>query len=249
MTIKKAKMIFAILAIITTIFVPENLLIAKNKPTKKISTKKIVHKKQIKKNKTTRPNLVVESINKLKKYYPEYYNFLNNDTTFTYIYDSKVDVSTNSHFNSISLRYDLIYSINSWLGVPYHSPGRSKRGVDCSNFVSCITSESMGINFPAGSATQARMFRPIYKLDSLQFGDLIFFTGRDKNSNRVGHVGFYIGNGLFAHSSTDRGVIYTHITEGYYAERYKFGGRFNTSDWVVNPSKKSKGTYYSQMPE
>ncbi len=250
MIIKHTKMVFVIIAIIISISIPDNVLIAKNSNINKItSSKKAAKKKKAKKIKSKRKPLIGESINKLIQYYPEYYNYLNQDTSFVYNTNDKIYVNTNSHFNSIDLRYDLISSINNWLGVPYRSPGRSKSGVDCSNFVSCITSEAMGISLPAGSATQARMFKPIYKLDSLQFGDLIFFTGRNKKANRIGHVGFYIGNGLFAHSSTGRGVIYTHISEGYYAERYRFGGRFNTSDWAIEPSRKSKRTYFTQVPE
>ncbi|MFN3781194.1 MAG: NlpC/P60 family protein [Candidatus Kapaibacteriota bacterium] len=44
----------------------------------------------------------------------------------------------------------------------------------------------------------------------------------------MGHVGIYLGNGVFAHSSTGKGVIITHISEGYYGERFRFGGKLSS---------------------
>ena len=71
----------------------------------------------------------------------------------------------------------------------------------------------------------------------MQFGDLIFFSGRNKKAKRLGHVGFYIGNGLFAHSSSGRGVIYTHISQGNYTERFRQGGRLPTESLALHASK------------
>lgn len=223
------------------LFVPENLYSAKkSKKSKVVKTKKVKEKNKAK---------ILESISKLKQYYPEYYSYISKDTSFIYNFSRPVNVSKNSIFSSTGLRYDLISTINSWLGVPYRSAGRGRGGVDCSNFVSCITEEATGISIPAGSAGQATMFKPIYSIDSLQFGDLIFFTGRNKKSKRIGHVGYYIGNGLFAHSSSNRGVIYTHISEGYYNERYRFGGRFDNRNWTVNPERKSNNVFITEIPE
>ena len=115
-------------------------------------------------------------------------------------------------------------------------PGRSRNGIDCSNFVSLIINEVLNINIPAGAATQATLFYKIAKQNNLQFGDLVFFSGRNKKAKRIGHVGIYIGNGLFAHSSTNKGVIYTHLSEGYYQERYRFGARIIQPNYVYSIS-------------
>ena len=135
-----------------------------------------------------------------------------------------------SVFEDYFLRKKLIENINDWLGVRYRYSGRSKRGIDCSNFTSVIIKETLGKEIPAGSATQATLFKKIDDFENLQFGDLVFFSGRNRKSKRIGHVGIYIGNGLFAHSSTGKGVIYTHISSGYYEQRYRFGGRIIKED-------------------
>ncbi|NLB88524.1 MAG: C40 family peptidase, partial [Syntrophomonadaceae bacterium] len=54
--------------------------------------------------------------------------------------------------------------------------------------------------------------------DELQIGDLVFFA----SGKYIDHVGIYSGNGMFIHSSSPRsgGVIYSSLTEGYYARTY-----------------------------
>ena len=129
-----------------------------------------------------------------------------------------------SPFASSELREKLLTNIGRWLGTRYRFGGSSKRGIDCSGFTSAVISSTIGESFCGAAQTQARKVERV-EFDELQFGDLLFFTGRNRKSNRIGHVGIYIGNGVFAHSSTFRGVIYSHITEGYYSERFRFGGR------------------------
>jgi cell wall-associated NlpC family hydrolase len=56
-------------------------------------------------------------------------------------------------------------------------------------------------------------------------GDLVFFTGRNARSKKVGHVGIVVdsgknGNFIFIHASTSKGVTVTSSTEDYYRERY-----------------------------
>ena len=188
-------------------------------------------KKQTKKKKntlTTEQQIKIrkeERIQKLYEYFPIYEEWERSevypysDLSFLADYDSR------SVFESFYNRKTLLACINDWLGVRYRMPGRSRNGIDCSNFVSQILSESINLKIPAGAATQATLFTKIEKLQDLQFGDLIFFSGRNRNSKRIGHVGIFIGNGLFAHSSTSKGVIYSHISEGYYNTRYRWGGR------------------------
>ncbi len=136
------------------------------------------------------------------------------------------DFDTRSPFRHPQLRYDLVVNISSWLGTRYRYGGSSKRGVDCSGFTSAVVSNTLRTAFNGSSRVQAARFVPIFDTDSLQFGDMVFFTGRNKRSTRIGHVGIFLGNGVFAHSSTGRGVIYTHLSEGYYTERFRWGGRF-----------------------
>lgn len=134
-----------------------------------------------------------------------------------------------SPFYSADVRWKLLGNIHRWLGTGYRYGGGSKRGIDCSGFTSVVITSAIGQSFSGSSYIQARKVERV-EIDELQFGDLIFFTGRNRKSGRVGHVGIYIGNGVFAHSSSDRGVSYTHISEGYYSQRFLFGGR------IISPS-------------
>ena len=140
---------------------------------------------------------------------------------------------TRSPFSDAGLRYDLVKNIDTWLGTRYRYGGSSKRGVDCSGFTSAVVSATLKRAFTGSSRVQAARFVPIFDTDSLQFGDMVFFTGRNKRANRIGHVAIFLGNGVFAHSSTGRGVLYSHITEGYYTERFRWGGRFMSEDYPV----------------
>lgn len=166
-----------------------------------------------------------------------------NDFGYHYISDENIndDCSGYKEFDERSvfadhfLRSRLIENINDWMGTRYRMGGRSKQGIDCSNFTSVVIKQTLDLDyFPAGAANQSRMFKRINDLDDLQFGDLIFFSGANHRSSRIGHVGIYIGNGVFAHSSSAhmRGVVYTHISDGIYDKRFRFGGRFIKEKWA-----------------
>ncbi len=180
-----------------------------------------------------RHKLIEESLAKLKKY------LIGNDQisfekiSFDLTKQQTIVLDYNSSVFTHPLFKDrLIQNILFWLGTPYRYGGTTKRGVDCSNFVRSILNETAGIRLPANAQTQALLFEPIYEIDELRFGDLIFFAGRNYRAKRIGHVGIYLGNGIFVHSSTHRGVVVTHISESYYTQRYRFGGRLDSKRFL-----------------
>jgi cell wall-associated NlpC family hydrolase len=81
--------------------------------------------------------------------------------------------------------------------------------VDCSGLTTYIFSKS-GIKLPRTSIEQSKIGERVQKED-LQPGDLLFFvTGR--NSSRINHVGVYIGDGKFIHSSSyNKRVVVTSL--------------------------------------
>ncbi len=131
-----------------------------------------------------------------------------------------------SPFVNPIMRLQLMQTIDKWLGTRYRYGGRSVRGIDCSGFTSKVYTEALGKAFNGSSRMQARQFSAIFDVDSMQFGDVIFFSGTNRRSKRIGHVGIYLGRGVFAHASTSRGVTFNHIEDGYYEQRFRFGGRF-----------------------
>jgi len=102
------------------------------------------------------------------------------------------------------------------LGTPYRYGGESPGGFDCSGFVRYIFKQ-FGYNLPHNAAAQANLGTPVAKSD-LKTGDLVFFG----SSSYIDHVGIYSDNGRFIHSSSPRsgGVIYSSLSENYYARTY-----------------------------
>ncbi len=56
----------------------------------------------------------------------------------------------------------------------------------------------------------------------LREGDLLFFTN---SKGKVSHVGIYLKNDLFAHSSTSNGVSVSKLDSKYWTEHFYKGGR------------------------
>ena len=220
------KLILSVLFVTIFVFLADsNESFAAPKKKKSAKKPKISYEKQVQQRKT-------ERMQKLYEYFPLYEQW---EMSEVYPYS---DFNFLNNFDNISIFEDfakrklLLARINDWLGVRYRLPGRSRQGVDCSNFVSIILDEVLGMQISAGAATQATIFPKIEKMDELQFGDLVFFSGRRVKAKRIGHVGIYIGNGLFAHSQTSSGVTYTLLSDGYYTARYRFGGRIPRTEFA-----------------
>lgn len=106
--------------------------------------------------------------------------------------------------------------INKNIGRPYKYGGKDERGFDCSGFVSFVYRQSQNIEISSYSVDQYKFGKTVSKND-LKFGDLVFFntTGRIPS-----HVGIYIGNNSFAHSSSTNGVCITPLNSSYYTKCY-----------------------------
>jgi len=64
--------------------------------------------------------------------------------------------------------------------------------------------------------------------NELRPGDLVFFRNA---RNRINHVGIFVGNGLFVHSSLSKGITSDRLDEHYYDQRFATGVRvLNQSD-------------------
>jgi cell wall-associated NlpC family hydrolase len=50
-------------------------------------------------------------------------------------------------------------------------------------------------------------------------GDLVFF--HTSAEAPITHVGIYLGNGQFIHSSTKKGVILTNLSASFYSQAYR----------------------------
>lgn len=118
----------------------------------------------------------------------------------------------------------LIDYVDQWWGVPYRIGGTTKSGVDCSGFVRGLVSETYGLSLPRTSRDQAQFCKRIEK-HQVKEGDLVFFsTGR-----QISHVGMYLANNKFVHSSSSRGVMISDLDEPYWKRKYAFAGRFQSA--------------------
>ena len=110
--------------------------------------------------------------------------------------------------------------IEDWWATRYHYGGTSKKGVDCSAFTGTLNREVFGINLPRTARDQYAACDKIDRED-LKEGDLVFFNTR----GGISHVGVYLGNSYFVHSSVHSGVTISSLEENYYSKKYICGGR------------------------
>ncbi|MDR2468896.1 MAG: C40 family peptidase [Tannerella sp.] len=114
--------------------------------------------------------------------------------------------------------------VSEWLGTPHRMGQRSRKGTDCSGFVTVVYGNIYGKALARSSSAMLRQnCRPVKEQAKLREGDLVFFhTGR--NTKIPSHVGIYLKDRKFVHSSTSHGVIISSLDEPYYAKRWISGG-------------------------
>ncbi len=125
-------------------------------------------------------------------------------------------------------KQQLMNSIMDWLGTRYHFGGSSRSGIDCSAFVRSVFAASANIVLPRTAQSQIEVGQRVRNVEDLQFGDLVFFHTR--RHAYVSHVGIYLGNKLFAHSSTRFGVTVSSLESDYYSAHLIGARRLSESD-------------------
>ena len=101
-----------------------------------------------------------------------------------------------------------------YLGVSYAWAGQGPSGFDCSGFTYYVF-DYFNINLPRTADGQ---YNAGSKVSKLQLGDLVFFSTYEAGPS---HVGIYIGDNQFIHSSSGAGVVtITSLSDSYYKARY-----------------------------
>jgi cell wall-associated NlpC family hydrolase len=119
------------------------------------------------------------------------------------------------------LRKEIVRTARSFLGIPYLWGGTSAAtGFDCSGLTMTVY-QLNGIDLPRSSKEQFEMGGAANR-DSLQEGDLVFFSIGGK---QVSHVGIYAGSQLFIHAAENGKRIRIDSLEQDYYSRHFFGGR------------------------
>jgi cell wall-associated NlpC family hydrolase len=112
-------------------------------------------------------------------------------------------------------------AISYYMGTDYKYGGTTKDGLDCSGLV-MKAYERVGIKLPRTSELQFQSGKPVSE-DELQYGDLLFFnkycyskysyatasifSGAFPKDGQPCHVGIFIGNGRFIHSTASQGGV------------------------------------------
>lgn len=110
---------------------------------------------------------------------------------------------------------DIIKYAKSLMGTPYLWGGKSSFGYDCSGFIQTILLLK-GINFPRDCSDQINSkLIEINKRDKQATGDLIYFKEKDK----VNHVGMFINQHNFIHSSGEVKVNSIYKKSKYYSNK------------------------------
>ena len=116
---------------------------------------------------------------------------------------------------------DLLRTVTDWIGAPYSYGNNSRKGTDCSGFVTRVFREVYGITLQRSSRSMFTTTKHIAKAE-MQTGDLVFFR---RGRGPIYHVGIYLKDGRFAHSACGRGVTISSLHEGYYARNFYAAGR------------------------
>jgi probable lipoprotein NlpC len=117
---------------------------------------------------------------------------------------------------------DLLRTVTDWIGTPYRYGSNSKKGTDCSGFVTRVFEEVYGVTLKRSSRSMFENVKRVNK-DQMEAGDLVFF--RRGPGQPIYHVGIYIKDGKFAHSATNGGVMISSLNQPYYHRNFYAAGR------------------------
>ncbi|MBE6929186.1 MAG: C40 family peptidase [Clostridia bacterium] len=113
-------------------------------------------------------------------------------------------------------RQDIINYAMKFLGTPYKYGGNTPKGFDCSGFTQYVF-KHFGYSLNRSSSAQINNGEKIMTEDLLP-GDLVFFS---RSGYAVGHVGIYVGDNQFIHSTSPGDVVkVSSMDESYYVSRY-----------------------------
>lgn len=124
---------------------------------------------------------------------------------------------------------DLWQKGQTMISTPYLWGGASPNMTDCSGYTQMLY-KLHGYMLPRDADQQQAFTTPINTIDELKSGDLVFFA--ENKGKRATHVGLYMGDKKFIHSSVGYGgVAITSFNpkdplfESWYIENFIAGGR------------------------
>ncbi len=138
-------------------------------------------------------------------------------------YEDVISFISNEKINLEQIAFPDVYVFAyTWLNTPYRYGGDSKKGIDCSRFVMRMYHDVLGLQ-ANGSSKQIFEQGNFIDRNQLKEGDLVFFKTR---GNSISHVGIYLQDNKFVHSSSSKGVTVSSLNEPYWQRTYYKSARF-----------------------
>ncbi len=134
-------------------------------------------------------------------------------TFFLSLVNCKSHKKTVSESSSVKEKFEQVYQ--KYKGVKYRYGGTTSKGFDCSGYVQRVYKEAFNIDLPRTTKAMMKSGKKVSKND-LQPGDLVFFHP----TRKYYHVGIYLGNGIFMHASTSKGVMKSKMDLNYWKKSY-----------------------------
>ena len=159
------------------------------------------------------PNSIIENTTKINLEASDIEKCSATQFKYALLMNKEVETLTNT---------SLYNFIDEWWGTRYHYGGSDKSGIDCSSFSGKLLQQIYSISLPRTSAEQYHLTEKT-STENLVEGDLVFFGSH----HNISHVGVYLGNNYFVHSSVHLGVIISSLNEDYYNRKFVGGGRVN----------------------
>ncbi|MFY9440619.1 MAG: LysM peptidoglycan-binding domain-containing C40 family peptidase [Tepidanaerobacteraceae bacterium] len=111
------------------------------------------------------------------------------------------------------LATQIIDFAKTFIGTPYKSAGSSPGGFACSGFTSYVYKQ-FDIDLPRVAQDQYHFGKAVSS-EEAKAGDLVAFA----HNGYIHHVGIYMGNGEFIHSSSTEGIVITKTSDIYWGPR------------------------------
>ena len=112
---------------------------------------------------------------------------------------------------------DWVNAARGWRGTPFRTGGSDRQGADNAGYAVQLHREVAGTTLPATPAEMWSTGQPV-GIAAFEPGDLVFFG--DLNSLAPIHVGVYVGERSFTHSSHGTGVSFASLDDSYWKPRF-----------------------------
>ncbi|MBX2843197.1 MAG: C40 family peptidase [Flammeovirgaceae bacterium] len=150
-------------------------------------------------------DLVLGNILKLEEESGDFYKVAFPDGRTAFVEKNKTELFENWLSSLHATENSLVETSKLFMGVPYLWGGTSFKGVDCSGFTKSVYFLN-GYILPRDASQQVfsgKLINTSNGFDDLKPGDLLFFGRKatPDSKERIIHVGMWIGNNEFIHSS------------------------------------------------